>query len=93
MAIHISDVNTVCDEIHNLVQMSSLHFVINQTPWFSYITIRRKFVIPGAYDVKIKSPETVVTNQLKERNKQLEHKLAEVELELEEIIEELINEK
>ena len=89
----ISDVNTVCDKIHNLVQMSGLHFVINQTPWSSYITIRRKFVNPGAYDVKVKSPETVVTNQLRERNKELEHKLAEVELALAEIEEEFTTEK
>ena len=93
MAICISDVNTVCDEIHNLVQMSGLHFVINQTPWSSYITIRRKFINPGVYNVTIKSPETVVTNQLKEKNEHLEQKLSEDKLELAEIAEELTNEK
>ena len=41
------DANTICNQIHNLVQTSGLHFVINQTPWSSYITIRRKFVGPA----------------------------------------------
>ena len=93
MAISYSDVNKVCDEIHNLVQMSGLHFVINQTPWSSYITIRRKFVSPGACNVKLKSPETVVTNELKERKEQLEHKPADVEFTLAEIEEAFNNEK
>ena len=82
MAISYSDVNKVCDEIHNLVQMSGLHFVINQTPWSSYIPIRRKFVISGACNVKLKSPETVVSYELKERKEQqadVEFTLAEIE--------------
>ena len=31
------------NRIHDAVQRSGLHFVINQTPFSSYITIRRKF--------------------------------------------------
>ena len=41
------DVNAMCNKIHNLVQSSGLHFVISQTPWSSYITIRRKFAGPA----------------------------------------------
>ena len=93
MTISNSDVNKVCDEIHSLVQMSGLHFVINQTPWSSYITIRRKLVSPGACNVKVKSPETVVINELKERKEQLEHKLAHVEFTLAEIEEAFNKEK
>ena len=42
-----NEANIACDRIHNLIQKSGLHFIINQTPWSSYITIRRKFVTPG----------------------------------------------
>ena len=84
MALSISDVNSACDRIHSLVQMSGLHFIINQTPWSSYITIRRKFVNPGAYDVtKTKPTEPAIIDQLKERNKNLELKVAELEYHLE----------
>ena len=41
-----NDVNSVCNSIHDLVLSSGLHCVINQTPWSSYITLRRKFVNP-----------------------------------------------
>ena len=77
MATSISDVNTVCNQIRNIVQTSGLHFIINQTPWFSYITVRRKFLNPGAYNVKVNSPPTVImTDSMKEKNEELEHKLA-----------------
>ena len=35
--------NLSMNRIHDVVQKSGLHFVINQTPFSSYITIRRKF--------------------------------------------------
>ena len=89
----ISDVNSVCDRIHSIVQMSGLHFIINQTPWSSYITIRRKFVSPGAYNAKIKSNETAMIDQLKERNKHLENKVAELEFQLVELEKKSKNEK
>ena len=87
----MSDVNSVCERIHSLVQMSGLHFNINQTPWSSYITIRRKFVSPGSYDVKTMCTETVVMEQLKEKIKQLEHKLAGAEFQVEELQEKFAN--
>ena len=93
MALSISDVNSACDRIHSLVQMSGLHFLINQTPWSSYITIRRKFVNPGAFDLKTKPTETAIIDQLKERNKNLELKVAELEYHLEELEEESKSEK
>ena len=89
----MSDVNSVCERIHSLVQMSGLHFNINQTPWSSYITIRRKFVSPGSYDVKTMCTESVVMEQLKEKIKQLEHKLAGAEFQLEELEEKFANEQ
>ena len=89
-----SDVNSVCDHIHSLVQMSGLHFIINQTPWSSYITIRRKFVNPGGYsEVKSKCTEPVVMDQLKETIKDLENKLSKVESECVELEEEYNDEK
>ena len=36
--------NSICNKIHDFVQTSGLHFAINQTPYSSYITIRRKFI-------------------------------------------------
>ena len=42
----LPDINDVCTSIHNFVQSSGLHYVINQTSWSSYITIRKKFVKP-----------------------------------------------
>ena len=41
-------VKQVCQEIHNLVEESGLHFCINQTPFSSYITLRKKFIKPEA---------------------------------------------
>ena len=96
MAISLSDVDSACDRIHNLVQTSGLHFVINQTPWSSYITVRRKFINPGTHDVKIMSTETVRADQLKaiqERNEQLEHKVSEVEYEHAKLEDEYLNAK
>ena len=85
----MSDVNTICDRIHSLVQMSGLHFNITQTPWSSYITFRRKFVSPD-YKVNTKSTENVVVDQLKEIKKTevKNHKMAEVGIELVELDEE-----
>ena len=93
MALSISDVNSACDRIHSLVQMSGLHFLINQTPWSSYITIQRKFVNPGAYNVKTKPAESAIIDQPKERTKKLELKVAELEYHLEELEEESKSEK
>ena len=39
--------NSVCNQIHDVIQSSGLHFAINQTPWSSFITIRRKFIDPN----------------------------------------------
>ena len=40
-------VNSMCNSIHSLIQSSGLHYVINQTPWSSYITLRKKFIDPN----------------------------------------------
>ena len=60
MASSLSEVNSVLNYIHNVIQESGLHFVINQTPYSSYITIRRKFTAHGAYDDTFKNSGTVV---------------------------------
>ena len=36
--------NVVCTRIHDVVQASGLNYIINQTPWSSYITIRKKLI-------------------------------------------------
>ena len=50
----LNPANVMCNRIHDVVQSSGLHFVINQTPHSSYITIRRKFICP----------ETIVSENL-----------------------------
>ena len=43
MTMTMADVDSTLTRIHDVIQKSGLHFVITQTPWSSYITIRRKF--------------------------------------------------
>ena len=76
-----TDANCVVTSIHSLIQSSGLHFAINQTPWSSYITIRKKFVSKGVSEY---SDSLALGNvkHLEERNRQLEKKLADVKLEL-----------
>ena len=76
-----TDANSVVTSIHSLIQSSGLHFAINQTPWSSYITIRKKFVSKGVSEY---SDSLALGNvkHLEERNRQLEKKLADVKLEL-----------
>ena len=79
-------VKQVCQEIHNLVEESGLHFSIKQTPFSSYITLRKKLINPGA-GVYSDSEATdtvnshLISEQLKNQNKSLsdllEHKEAE----------------
>ena len=79
------EVNLACARIHEAIQTSGLHFVINQTPWSSYITIRRKFVHPRPTldDLNLKDEKVMVNGELAdliEKNKQLVEKLANLEL-------------
>jgi hypothetical protein len=39
-----SYVKTTMTQIHSLIQASGLHFIINSTPFSSYITIRKKVI-------------------------------------------------
>ena len=73
----IPNVNSVCTRIHEIIQASGLHFVINQTPWSSYITIRRKFVNQGGQYL----PDELRT--FSDEKERLEKKLAYLETELE----------
>ena len=73
-----NDANIVCTRIHNFIQNSGLHFIINQTPWSSYITIRRKFVSPGSNASNHIDDQKILID----KNKSLEKKLAKLELEL-----------
>lgn len=78
-----SDVNLVFNSIHNLIQSSGIHFVINQTPWSSYITLRRKFVKPATSASSFKSNvEVGELFNLREQNKVLEHRVTALENEL-----------
>ena len=74
MSTTLSEVNAVLNSIHSVVQKSGLHFVINQTPWSSYITIRKKFTSlgPCAGDDGFKDMESVVNDE--EYNAQMEEK-------------------
>ena len=69
-------VNSVCNQIHDLIQSSGLHFVINQTPWSSFITIRRKFINPNHAPVVKPRIDSVFSTEnltrIAETNKQLQ---------------------
>ena len=56
MASH--QVNAVLGNIHDIVQSSGLHFMINLTPWSSYITIRRKFTDQGNLTASLLPPSS-----------------------------------
>ena len=77
MSTTLSEVNSVLNCIHDVIQKSGLHFVINQTPWSSYITIRKKFSSPGSYHGNLKDMESLVADKLtatNESKKQMEEK-------------------
>ena len=76
-----SSANKICDNIHEYVKNSNLDFYIQETPYSSYITIRKKFVSKGVSEY---SDSLALGNvkHLEERNRQLEKKLADVKLEL-----------
>ena len=56
-------VNSICSNIHSFIQDSGLHFVINSTPFSSYITIRKKLV----------DPDKVVSKESSELASNLKH--------------------
>jgi predicted nucleic acid-binding Zn-ribbon protein len=86
-------VKQVCQEIHNLVEESGLHFSINQTPFSSYITLRKKFIKPeaGIYSdseaTDVVNPH-LVSEQLQAENNNLSDLLAHREAENEALKEE-----
>ena len=85
-AMATNEVNMACTRIHDAIQTSGIHFVINQTPWSTYITIRRKFVHPRTTidDVNVKAMEVAENSELaalRDKNEQLVKKLANIELE------------
>jgi DNA gyrase/topoisomerase IV subunit A len=61
-------------KIHDLIQESGLHFVINQTPFSSYITIRKKLINP-----QIKVPENKAVAALKLKLEDLKQKVKTLE--------------
>ena len=70
-------VNSACNRIHNLIQSSGLHFVINQTPWSSFITIRRKLIDSAREPVTDHFADTKPENHdqlatIEENNRKLE---------------------
>ena len=67
--------NQIVRKIHDVVQMSGLHFVINQTPFSSYITIRRRFISPD-------DQQTVESNNITE-DQVFKSKLDEMKVKLE----------
>ena len=72
------DANLAITRIHDVIQSSGLHYVINQTPWSSYVTIRKKFVNAGA---KVAGDEeSDMLTKLREENEKLKSKLATAEI-------------
>ena len=85
-------VNTACNNIHDVIQSSGLHFLINQTPWSSFITIRKKFIDPNQaamiqpfmeassdYSSETFAKIMAKCKQLEQRNIYLEEALVNVE--------------
>ena len=83
-------VNKTIYKIHNLIETSGLHFVINSTPFSSYITIRKKLVkvdqIPQTDDSSLIDPHLNdlaglrdMVSKLKSRNDSLEEALVDAE--------------
>ena len=72
--------NVVCTRIHDVVQASGLNYIINQTPWSSYITIRKKFIssATSTSDHVIQDDAEVLVG----KNKQLGKKITNLELEV-----------
>ena len=64
----------VFKNIHDVIQESGLHFVINQTPFSSYITIRKKLINPH-----IKVPENKAEAALKVKLEDLKQKVKTLE--------------
>ena len=80
----------MCNKIHNTVEKSGLHYSINQTPFSSYITIRKKLINPevellsdsvetGVEDQKCKCEMLQIQNsEFARQIKALENKFSEV---------------
>ena len=84
-----SSPHNACGQILFSLKMSKLNYVVKETPFSAYVTIRKKFiqssVVPQP-DVAIEK-ETAAENELislKEKNRDLETKLALMTFELEE---------
>ena len=94
-----SVVKEICDKINNTVLNSGLHFIINQTPFSNYITIRKKFsrhpqINLEAPDLELRNDVTQNLDSFKDtseelggKNRQLEEKLAHKEEEMASILE------
>ena len=72
------------NKIHDAVQDSGLHFVINRTPFSSYITIRQKFVNDQENKMLENSSENAMLNQLVDLKARVE-KLQDEKIVLEEM--------
>ena len=71
-----SVVKEMCDKINNKVLISGLHFIINQTPFSNYITIRKKFsrhppINLAAPDVKLRNDVTQNLDSFKDTAEEL----------------------
>ena len=78
----------ICNQIHNLIQDSGLHFVINQTPHSSYITIRKRFMDPGnPPQIKSETAESKVRVEVSRLSDELEKANLEMNRLEEEVIE------
>ena len=88
----MADVDSTLTRIHDVIQNSGLHFKLTQTPWSSYIIIRRKFT-NTRYTVNsnLNVNEAMTSDELKSmnvKNQQMEQRLAQIEVEKVELEEE-----
>ena len=82
----VGDFNTFCpqdssDIILKSIKNSNLHFIVNETPFSVYITIRKKFLTfpfpPNFVNGRGNQPETSQTDHLLEENATLKDQIKE----------------
>ena len=82
-----SSPHNACGQILFSLKMTKLNYVVKETPFSAYITIRKKFIqssfVPDVAIEKVTAAENELIS-LKEKNRYLETKLALITFELEE---------
>ena len=80
-----------CGQVLYCLKNSNLNYIVKETPYSAYVTIRKRFikecvVIQGSIDDTVKvNDDKSQLNDLKEKNKDLETRLAMAKVEFEEL--------